>query len=161
MLSEERKQQILCPLSSNKSSLLRVSDSISEKKNWLRTNNNNQIDWERCWKKNKKQQMLCPLSSSKSLLLRAPGFISEKIIDWHQTIMIKLIWKDVEWRTKTANAVPTVFEQKFAFESFGLHFWEDNCLISNNNDQIDLKRCWVKNENRKYCAHCVRAKVRF
>ena len=25
--------------------------------------------------------------------------------------MTKLIWKDVEWRTKTANTVPTVFEQ--------------------------------------------------
>ena len=130
-------------------------------KNWLTTNNDNQIDWERCWKKNKKQQMVCPLSSSKSLLLRAPGFISEKIIDWHQTIMTKLIWKDVEWRTKTANTVPTVFEQKFAFESFGLHFWENNCLTSNNNDQIDLKRCWVKNENSKYCSHCLRTKVRF
>ena len=50
---------------------------------WLTTNNNNQIDWERCWKKNKKQQMLCSLSSSKSLLLRASGYICEKIIDSH------------------------------------------------------------------------------
>ena len=83
-----------------------------------------------------KQQMLCPLSSSKSLLLRAPGFISEKIIDWHQTIMTKLIWKDVEWRTKTANTVPTVFEQKFAFESFKIHFWENTWLTSNNGNQM-------------------------
>ena len=58
--------------------------------------------------------------------------------------MIKLIWKDVEWRTKTAKTVPTAFEQKFTFESFGLHFWENNCLTSNNIDQIDLKRCWMK-----------------
>ena len=130
-------------------------------KNWLTTNNNNQIDWERCWKKNKKQQMLSPLSSIKSLRLRASGFISEKIIDWHQTIMIKLIWKDVEWRTKTANTVPTVFEQKFGFESFGLHFWENNWLTSNNNNQNDWKRCWVKSKNSKYCTHCLRAKVRF
>ena len=31
MLNEEQKQQILCPLSSTKSSVLRVSGSISEK----------------------------------------------------------------------------------------------------------------------------------
>ena len=54
------------------------------------------------------------------------GSISEKIIDWHQTIIIKMIGKDVEWRTKTANIVAIVFEQKFVFESFGLHFWEIN-----------------------------------
>ena len=157
-----------------------------------------------------KQQILCLLSSNKSSLLSVPGCISEKIIDWHQTLMIKLIGKDVEWRTKTANVVPTVFAQKFAFECSGLHFWEindwhkkimikmivkdvkmvkekqktantvptvfkkkfvfetfrphfweNNCLTSNINDQIDLKRCWVKNENSKYCAHCLRTKVRF
>ena len=84
------------------------------RKNWLTTNNINQIDWERCWKKN-----------------------------------------------KTANAVPTVFEQKYAFESFGPHFWENNWLTSNINDLIDLKRCWIKNKNSKSCAHCLRAKVCF
>ena len=50
--------------------------------------------------------------------------------------MTKLIWKDVEWRTKTANTVPTVFEQKFAFKSFRLHFWENNWLTSNSNNQM-------------------------
>ena len=160
MLSEEQKQQILCPLSSNKSSLLRVSGSISEKIiDWQQTK---VINW--LWKmvkERQKQQILCPLSSSKSSLLRVSTFISEKLIDWHQKIMIKLIWKDVEWRTKTANIVPTVFEQKFAFETFGLHFWENNWLTSNNNDQNDWKRCWVKNKNRKYWAHCLRVKVCF
>ena len=119
-----------------------------------------QFSWDVEMRK-KKQQILYSLSSSKSLLLRASGFISEKIIDWCQTIMIKLIWKDVEWRTKTANTVPTVFEQKFAFENFDLHFWENDWLTSNNDEQIDLKRCWVKNENSKYCTHCLRTKVRF
>ena len=143
-----------------------------------------------------KQQILCPLSSSKSLLLRPSSLISEKIIVWHQTLMIKMIWKDVEWRTKTANTVhivfeqkfafksfrlhfwennwltsnsnnqmigkdvewkakranivPTVFEQKFAFETFWLHFWENGWLISNNHDQFDWKRCWVNNKTSKY-----------
>ena len=83
--------------------------------NWLTTNNSNQNDWERCWKKNKKQQMLWPLSSSKSSLLRTSGFISEKKNELQQTKVIKMIGKDVEWRPKTANTVPTVFEQKFAF----------------------------------------------
>ena len=95
--------------------------------------------------------MLCPLSSSKSLLLRAPGFISEKIIDWHQTIMTKLIWKDVEWRTKTANIVPTVFEQKFAFKSFRLHFWEINWLTSNNNNQRLEKMLNEKQKEQILC----------
>ena len=108
-----------------------------------------------------KQQILCPLSSNQSSLLRGPGSISEKIIDWHQTLLIKLIRKDVKWRTKTANTVTTVFEQNFAFESSGLHFWENNWLSSNNKDQIDWKRCWVKSKNSKNCAHCLRTKVCF
>ena len=108
-----------------------------------------------------KQQILCPLSWTKSSVLRVSGSISEKIIDWHQTLMIKLIRKDVEWRTKTANIVPTVFQQKFSFENLDLHFWEKKWLTSNNNDQIDWKRCWMKNKNSKHCAHCLRAKVRF
>ena len=108
-----------------------------------------------------KQQILWPLSSSKSSLLRVPGCISEKIIDWHQTIKIKLIGKDVEWRAKTAKTVPTVFEQKFAFETIGLLFWEKDWLLSNIIVQIDWKRCWVKNKNSKYCAHCLLAKVSF
>jgi len=66
---------------------------------------------ERCWKKYKNSKfMLCSLSSSKRMLLRDSGFISEKIIDGCQTTLIKLIRKDVELRTKTANVVPTVFE---------------------------------------------------
>ena len=72
-----------------------------------------------------KQQILCPLSSSKTSLLRAPGSISEKIIDWHKKIMIKMIVKDVKMvkeKQKTANTLPTVFAQKFAFESPDLHF---------------------------------------
>ena len=71
-----------------------------------------------------KQHKLCSLSTNKSLLLRPSGSISEKKIDWRQTLLTKLIWKDSEWRTKTANTVPTAFEQKFAFKSFGLCFWE-------------------------------------
>ena len=108
-----------------------------------------------------KQQNLYPLSSSKSLLLRTSTYIFEKIIDWHQTIMIKPIGKDVEWRAKTAKTVLTVFEQKFAFKTFGLHFWEKDWLTSNIIVQIDWKRCWVKNKNSKNCAHCLRSKVRF
>ena len=108
-----------------------------------------------------KQQILYPLSSSKSSLWRVSGSISEKIIDWQQTKVINWLWKMVKERQKTANTVPTVFEQKFGFESFGLHFWENNWLTSNNNDQIDLKRCWVRNKNSKYCAHYLWAKVRF
>ena len=61
--------------------------------------------------------MLCPLSSIKSLLLRVSGFISEKIIDWYQTLMINWFEKMLEEEQKTANSVPTVFEQKFAFEN--------------------------------------------
>ena len=38
MLNEKQKEQILCPLSSNKSSLLRPSGSISEKMfDWYQT----------------------------------------------------------------------------------------------------------------------------
>ena len=108
-----------------------------------------------------KQQKLCPLSSNKSLLLRPSGSISEKKIDWHQTLLFKLIGRDVEWRTKTAKTVPTVFEQNPAFENLDLHFWEKNWLLSNIIAQIDWKRCWVKNKNSKYCAHCLLAKVSF
>ena len=253
MLSEEQKQQILYPLSSSKSSFLRVSGSSSEKivdwqqtkvidwlwkmmkerqktantvptvfeqkfgfksfglhfweNHWLTSNNNNQNDWKRCWVKWKnskycahclrtkvrfwdlrapflrkrlidvkhycsnwleemlseeqKQQKLCPLSSSKTSLLRTSTYIFEKIIDWHQTMMFKQIEKDVEWRAKTAKTVLTVFEQKFAFESSRLHFWEYNWLTSNNKDQIDWKRCWVNSKNSKNCAHCLRTKVCF
>ena len=108
-----------------------------------------------------KQQKLCTLSSNKSLFLRPSGSISKKKIDWRQTLLFKLIGRDVEWRTKTAKTVTTVFEQKFAFESSGLHFWENNWLTSNNKDQIDWKRCWVKSKNSKNCAHCLRTKVCF
>ena len=108
-----------------------------------------------------KQQKLCPLSSNKSLLLRPSGSISEKKIDWRQTLLFKLIGRDVEWRTKTAKTVPTVFEQNFAFENLDLHFWENNWLTSNNDVQTDWKRCWVKSKNSKNCAHCLRTKVRF
>ena len=97
-----------------------------------------------------KQQKLCPLSSSKTSLLRTSTYIFEKIIDWHQTMMFKQIEKDVEWRAKTAKTVPTVFEQKFAFETFWLHFWENGWLISNNYDEFDWKRCWVNNKTSKY-----------
>ena len=162
MLEEEQKTANAVPTVFDQKFVFESFGLHFWENNWLISNiNDRSSELKRWWKKNKKQQMLCPLFSSKSLLLRAPGFISEEIIDRQQTMMNKLIWKDVEWRTKTANAVPTVFEQKFAFESFGLHFWENNCLTSNNIDQIDLKRCWVKNENSKYCAHCLRAKVCF
>ena len=39
-----------------------------------------------------------------------------------------MIGKDVEWKAERANIVPTVFEQKFAFESFWPHFWENGYL---------------------------------
>ena len=102
MLSEERKQQILCPLSSSKRSLLRVSGSISEKIiDWHQTVT---IKWlEKMLNEKQKEQILCPLSSNKSSLLRPSGSISEKMVDWYQTIMINLIGKDVEWLTKPAN----------------------------------------------------------
>ena len=64
-------------------------------------------------------------------------------------------------KKKAAKIVLTVFEQNFAFERFGLHFWENNWLSSNINDQNVWKRCWVKNKKSKYCAHCLRPKVRF
>ena len=123
-----------------------------------------QFSWDVEMKK--KQQILYSLSSSKTSLLRTSDSISKKKNDWQQIMLIKLIgikliWKDVEWRTKTANTVTTVFEQKFAFESSGLHFWENNWLTSNNKDQIDWKRCWVKSKNSKNCAHCLRTKVCF
>ena len=54
----------------------------------------------------KKQQILYSLSSSKTSLLRTSTYIFEKISDWHQTIMIKPIGKDVEWRTKTGILSP-------------------------------------------------------
>ena len=90
-----------------------------------------------------KQQILCPLSSNKSSLLRVLAFVSERMIDWHQTIMINLIWKDVKMvkeKQKTANTLPTVFAQKFAFESPDLHFWENNWFTTINNDQIDCEK---------------------
>ena len=106
--------------------------------------------WSKCLEKmlreEQKQQILYPFSSSKSSLFRVSGSISEKRIDWHQPILIKMIAKEIEWKTRTANNVPTVFEQKFVFESFRLHFRENVWLTSNKNDQIDLKRCGVKNK---------------
>ena len=48
-----------------------------------------------------KQKILSPLSSSKSLLLRTSTYISEKVIDWHQTIMIKSIGKNKAFVSKS------------------------------------------------------------
>jgi hypothetical protein len=104
-----------------------------------------------------KEQILCPLSSTKSSVLRISGFISEKIIDWHQTLMIKLIGKGVEWRTKTANIVPTVFDQKFGFENFGLHFWENNWLTSNINNRLIVKNGERKAKSSKSKSWLLRA----
>ena len=112
--THKKKQQILYSLSSSKTSFWELRTPFLRKK-WLTTNNNNQIDWERCWEKNKKQQMLCPLSSSKSLLLRASGSISEKIIDWEQTIMIKLIVKDGERKAKNSKYCAHCLRAKVCF----------------------------------------------
>ena len=90
-----------------------------------------------------KQQILCPLSSNKSSLLRVLAFVSERMIDWHQIKMINLIWKDVKMvkeKQKTANTLPTVFAQKFTFESPDLHFWENNWFTTINNDQNDCEK---------------------
>ena len=115
------------------------------------------------WEKSNKYCTHCLRAKLRFWELRTP-FLRKN--DWQQIILIKLIgikliWKDVEWRTKTANTVTTVFEQKFAFESSGLHFWENNWLTSNNKDQIDWKRCWVTNKNSKCCTQCLRAKLCF
>ena len=127
---------------------------IDIKREWL--------NWlEKMLKEEQIQQIMCSLSSSKSSLLRVSGFISEKMIKWQQTKVIDWLWKMVKERQKAVNTVPTGFEQKFAFESFDLHFWESKWLTSNNNDQNDWKRFWVKNKNRKYWAHCLRVKVCF
>ena len=98
---------------------------------------------------------------SKIWLLKAPSFISEKLIDWHQTTLIKLVGKDVEKTTKTSNSVSIVFEQKFALENSKRHFWENCWLTSINEDAIDSKRCWEENKYSKSCSNCLRAKVRF
>ena len=111
----------------------------------------------RCWVQKKKSANIVLTVFEQNFAFENFGLHFWKKIDWQSNWLGKML----EEEQKTANAVPTVFEQKFAFESFGLHFWENNCLTSNNNDQIDLKRCWVKNENSKYCAHCLRTKVRF
>ena len=76
----------------------------------------------------------------------------------------KVMWTNSFLTQKTcflAVFVLTVFEQNFAFESFGLHFWESHWLTSNNNVQLDWKRYWEKNKNSEYCANCLRAKLRF
>ena len=46
---------------------------------------------------------------------------------------------------KTANAVTTVFEQKFAFENFRLHFWEKK----NELQQEDAKKKFPTPSSKK------------
>ena len=56
---------------------------------------------------------------------------------------------------KTANIVPTVFEQKFVFETFRLHFSENNWLMSNNSDQIGRPK--IARANARACSARARA----
>ena len=72
----------------------------------------------RCWdegKKKNKQQILYSLSSSKTSLLRISDSISEKKIDWQQTIIIKLIGKDVGRRTKNSKCCAHCLRTKVRF----------------------------------------------
>ena len=115
---DEEKQQILYPLSSSKTSLLRTSDSIFEEKNCLTTIKIKLIRKD-VGRRTKNNECCAHCLRSKVCfwVLRA-SFLRKKLID------IKHEWSLDEWRTNIVNIVLTVFEQKFAFKTFGLHFWE-------------------------------------
>ena len=160
MLKEEQKQQMLCPLSSSKSSLLRVSTFIFEKIN---------VDIKQYWsywmekmlKEEQKQQILCPLSSSKSSVLRASAFISEKIIDWHQNNNGANDWRNCWEKSKTCKMCGRCLRTKLGFWALWASFWEKNDWQMLNNESTGPEDCEEKNRNRTLCDHCFPVKVDF
>ena len=88
-----------------------------------------------------KQKILSPLSSSKSLLLRTSTYISQKVIDWHQTVMIKSIGKNSAFVSKS---------------HLSISFFEGTCPKKHsksptNHFLLQLKQVWVKS---KLCSFC-------
>ena len=116
MLREEQKQQMLCPLSSSKSSLVRTSTFISEKiLDWHQ--NKNATNWEYCWEKRKMCKMCghCLRPKAGFWALRASFW--EKNV-WQYLIMNQNARKIVKRKTETGNSVTTAFQQKFTFQLF-------------------------------------------
>ena len=139
MLSEEQKQQILYPVSSSKSSLLRASTFISEKViDWHQTIMIKMIGKDVEWRT--KTEILSPLSSSKSLLLRTSSYISEKVIDWHQTIMIKSIGK-----------TGLLCQRAICPHYFWRYLSKKHSKSPTNHFLLQLKQVWVKS---KLCSFC-------
>ena len=149
MLREEQKQQMLCPLSSSKSSLVRTSTFISQKIiDWHQ--NKNATNWEYCWEKRKMCKMCGHCLRAKA------GFWALRPSFWEKNWLARLNNEsegpeDCEEKTETGNSVTTAFQQKFTFQLFGfiskwIFGWD------RQNQTIDLKKfLFSLNDSKSVC----------
>ena len=131
MLKEEEKQQVLCPLSPRKSSVLRTSTFISEKI---------LIDIKTImWQKNAEiveKEVKCvkcvAVVFEQNLAFELFECHFERKFDWQCLIMNQQVQKIVKGKTETAHCATTVFQQKLGFQVLGFF----SRLIYNKIDKI-------------------------
>ena len=124
---------------------------------------NKEISWKWCSNSEKIEKTWLLQESITNPTTSFEVFVNKKltfncsIIDAGTTIFLRC-WVQ---KKKTANTVPTVFEQKFAFKSFGLYFWEKIDWEQTIIIKLIGKDVGRRTKNSKCCAHCLRAKVCF